>query len=153
MKFDVSVKKDKKAGTVTLSMTVPHEELKPFFDKAIGIHAKEGEVPGFRKGKVPRPRLIAHFGDKVMNDFALRLLVCEASEEALKKKKIAASGRVHIDLTPLEDDKPIEFTVTCKLAEKGEESEMELPWPQVGVSEDDEDRPYGAAPEYLRRKT
>lgn len=153
MKFDVSVKMDKKAGKATLSMTVPYEELKPIFDKAIGIHAKEGEVPGFRKGKVPRPRLIAHFGNKVMNDFALRLLACEAAEGAFEKKKIAASGRVHIDLTPLEDDKPIEFTVTCQVAEKGEEARAELPWPQVGVSEDDEDRPYGAAPEYLRRKT
>jgi len=153
LKFDVSVKEDKEAGTAILSMQVPPEELKQYFDKAIGIHAKEAEVPGFRKGKVPRPRLIAHFGDKVMREFALRLLACEAAEAAMEKEKIAASGRVHIDFTPLEDDKPIEFTVTCNVAEKGEEASAELPWPQVGVSEDDEDHPYGAAPEYLRRKT
>ena len=45
-----------------------------------------------------------------LNDFALRLLACEVAEEAFEKKKIAASGRVHIDLAVAEDDKPIEFT-------------------------------------------
>lgn len=153
MKFDVSMKKDDKAGTAILTVTVPQEELQPYKERTVGIHAKEGEVPGFRKGKAPRPRLIAHFGDKVIDEFALRLLACEATEEAMKNKKVQATGRIHIDLTPVEENKPIEFTATCTIAEAGEEAEPELPWPRVGVAEmDDDERSYGPAPAYLRRK-
>jgi len=153
VKFDVSLKKDDKAGTVILTVTVPYEELPPYRERVIGIHAKEGEVPGFRKGKAPRPRLVAHFGDKVIDEFALRLLACEATEEAIEKKKVQATGRIHIDLTPVEEKKPIEFTAKCSITETGEESEPELPWPRVGVAEmDDDERSYGPPPAYLRKK-
>ena len=153
MEFEVKMKTDKKAGTAVMTITVPNEELAPYKEKAIGIHAREGEVPGFRKGKAPRPRLVAHYGEEAINEFALRLLACEATEQALEKKKAKASGRIHIDFADTEDDKPIEITAAFSIAEAGEEGEPELPWPRVGHMDiEEEERPYGKPPDYLRRR-
>jgi trigger factor len=152
VQIEVTMKKDKKTGTSRLTITVPYEELKAYRDKAVGIHAKEGEVPGFRKGKAPMPRVIAHFSKEVIDEFALRLFACEAVEQALKEKKAKAAGKVRIDLPEVKEDKEIKFTSTFAPAEKDDEGDPELPWPRVGhLDADDDERPYGKPPMYLKR--
>jgi len=150
MEFKHALKKDEKEGKGTMELTIPYGEFGGYFDRAGAIYMKEGEVPGFRKGKAPRPRVIAHYSQDAVRDFALRLLACEAITEALEEESVSASGKVHFAFSPVEKDKPIEVTVSFNLGQPGDEPE--LPWPQVGDEGlDDEDKPYGPAPDYLRR--
>ena len=151
MEFEVKLKKDEKEGTASMELTVPYGELGAYLDRTAAVHAREGEVPGFRKGKAPRPRIIAHFGEDTIRDFAMRLLACEAFLEAIEKEEVAASGKVHFDLSPIEAEKPLMFTAGFQVGEAPED-EPELPWPRVGDADlDADDRPYGPAPDYLRR--
>jgi trigger factor len=144
------MKTEKKTGTTRLTITVPFEELKTYRNKALSIHAKEGDVPGFRKGKAPMPRVAAHFGNDVINEFALRLMACEAAEQAIGEKNVDASGKVHIDLPDVKEGKPIKFTASFTKAEG--EGEPEFPWPRVGhLDAEDEEKPYGRPPMYLKR--
>ncbi len=146
-----SLEMDKENGTAEMKVTVPFEEFGAYTGRAADIYAKEGEVPGFRKGKAPRPMVIAHFGKKVIDDFALRLMACEATLEALGNEKVNATGKVHLDLPPMESGKPIEFTVNFSVGDETS-GEPELPWPHVGDDDMEEDeKPYGPAPEYLRK--
>ena len=150
MEFKVDTKTDEKAGKAVMTITCPYSEFAASVNKATDIHAKEGDVPGFRKGKAPRPRVIAHFGQDVIKDYAMRLLACEAVLEALKKETINATGKVHFAFPKLEKDKPIEFTAEITLG--GEGDEPELPWPYVGdegLTEDE--KPYGRPPDHLRK--
>jgi trigger factor len=151
MEFEHKIKKDKKTGVATLTVTVPYEEFIGYNNRAVDVYSREGEVPGFRKGKAPRPRVISHFGQKTVQDFALRFMACEVTLEAIEKEGVGASGKVHFTLPIIEKDKPIEFTATFTLGE-GTEVEPELPWPRVGDEGlEDDDKPYGLAPDYIRK--
>jgi len=150
MEFKHTLVKDEKDGKGTMELTVPYKEFGAYFDRAGAIYMKEAEVPGFRKGKAPRPMVINHYGKDAIRDFALRLLACEVITDALQMEKVNASGKVHFTISPAEKDEPIALTASFVLGQPGDEPE--LPWPQVGDEGlDNEDKPYGPAPDYLRR--
>ena len=151
MEFAVNTKIDKKAGKATMTITCPFSEYGAYVKKATDIHAKEGDIPGFRKGKAPRPMVINHYGRDTINDFAVRFLACEAVLEALKKEKINATSKVHFVLPKVEADKPIEFTADIVIGSEGDEPE--LPWPEVGDAEEEEEGKSfkKIPPDYLRK--
>ncbi|MBX6396084.1 MAG: trigger factor family protein, partial [Alicyclobacillaceae bacterium] len=65
-----------------LEVEVESEELAKALDRAFKKVVKRVTVPGFRKGKVPRPVFEARFGVEALYSDALDLLLPEAYAKA-----------------------------------------------------------------------
>ena len=55
-------------SNVSLSVTVPKEDVRSHYNEMIGEYTKEMQLPGFRKGKVPQEVLERKFGDALKDD-------------------------------------------------------------------------------------
>ena len=93
-----------------LTVEVPFEELKPSLDAAYQKIAKQINIPGFRRGKVPPQIIDRQVGrgavlDEAINDAMPRLYV-----EALQANELEPLAQPEIEITKLEDNNRIEFT-------------------------------------------
>lgn len=95
---------------VKLSVEVPFDELKPSLDKAYAAIAKQVNVPGFRKGKVPAAVIDRQFGRGVVLDEAINDALPKLYSEALRDNDLDPLAQPDIDVTKLEDGELLEFT-------------------------------------------
>ena len=95
---------------VKLTVEVPFDELKPSLDAAYGRIAKQINVPGFRKGKVPARVIEQRFGRGVVLEEAVNDALPKAYDEAIRENAIMPVGRPEIDVTELEDGASLTFT-------------------------------------------
>jgi trigger factor len=99
-------------------------------------------VPGFRKGKVPRVIFEKRFGVEALYQDALDILLPEAYEAAVKETGIEPVDRPEIDIEQLEKGKPLIFkaTVTVKPEVKlGEYKGLEVEEKDFSVKPEDVD--------------
>ncbi|CAM5217885.1 Trigger factor OS=Ureibacillus acetophenoni OX=614649 GN=tig PE=3 SV=1 [Ureibacillus acetophenoni] len=74
----MSAKWEKQEGNSgLLTIEVPVEEVNKAIDKAFAKVVKEINVPGFRKGKMPRQLFEKRFGVEALYQDALEILVPE----------------------------------------------------------------------------
>ena len=107
---------------VKLTVEVPFEELTGSFEAAYATIAKQVNVPGFRKGKVPARVLEQRFGRAVILEEAINDALPKAYDEAIRTNNIAPVGRPEVDVTSMADGQALEFT-----AEVDVRPEFELP--------------------------
>lgn len=74
---------------------------------------KKTSIPGFRKGKAPRPVLERYLGKESLFEDALNNLLPEAYEKAIKEQEIEAYAQPQIEVTQID---PLIFKVTVPLA-------------------------------------
>jgi trigger factor len=86
------------------------EEVRREFDKHYKELQKELELPGFRKGKVPRTVLKRRFGKDMEADLA-REMAGEMLEEALAEKKLRPVGEPAVESMSIEEGQPFRFVV------------------------------------------
>lgn len=92
-----------------LEVEVESEELAKALDRAFKKVVKRVTVPGFRKGKVPRPVFEARFGVEALYSDALDLLLPEAYAKAVQEAQIEPVAQPEIDVIQLEKGKPFIF--------------------------------------------
>jgi len=85
-----------------LSIEVEPEEMDQALDKAYRRLVKKVMVPGFRKGKAPRPMLERHIGRESLVSEAFDQMVPELYEQALKEQEIDAIGQPDMEIEQLE---------------------------------------------------
>ncbi|MDO8716027.1 MAG: trigger factor [Dehalococcoidales bacterium] len=85
-----------------LTIEVDKAEVEESLDQAYRRLVKRANVPGFRKGKAPRPILERHVGREKLLENALDSLIPEAYEKALKEEGIEAIGQPQIEVTQTE---------------------------------------------------
>lgn len=133
-------------SAVSLSLTVSADEVRTQYDELIANYAKNIQIPGFRKGKVPRSVLENKFGDSLKAEASGRIME-KAVHEAFEAEDIPLTERPLPYSTPEVQEEPeldlgkdLKFTVkydvfpTVKVPEwKGVEVEV----PAVEVSADD----------------
>jgi trigger factor len=107
---------------VKLTVEVPFDELQPSLDAAYGRIAKQVNVPGFRKGKVPARIIEQRFGRGAVLEEAVNEALPMAYEEALRANDVVPVGRPEIDVTELKDGESLTFT-----AEVDVRPEFDLP--------------------------
>lgn len=100
---------------VKLTVEVPFEELQPSLDAAYGKIAKQVNVPGFRKGKVPARIIEQRFGRGVVLEEAVNEALPKAYDQALRDNEIVPVGRPEIDVTELEDGQSLTFTAEVEI--------------------------------------
>ncbi len=105
-----------------LTVEVPFEELKPSLDAAYQKIAKQINVPGFRRGKVPPQVIDRQVGRAVVLDEAVNDVLPKAYMEALTENSLTPLAQPDIEVTKFEDNEGLEFT-----AEVDVKPEINLP--------------------------
>ncbi|MQA04312.1 MAG: trigger factor [Streptosporangiales bacterium] len=107
---------------VKLTVEVSFEELKPSLDKAYRDVAKQVNIPGFRRGKVPPAIIDQRLGRGVVLEQAIQDAVPRAYGEALREENVRPLGQPELDIKEFAEDAPLSFT-----AEVDTRPEFELP--------------------------
>ena len=71
------------ASEAHIQISVDADKMEEGFEYAYRKIVKEVSIPGFRRGRVPRQLLEAHYGKEVLFQDALEYIVPLAYEEAL----------------------------------------------------------------------
>ena len=93
-----------------LTVEVPFEELKPSLDAAYQKIAKQINVPGFRRGKVPPAVIDRQVGRGPVLDEAINAVVPQQYMAALQEHDLEPLAQPEIEVTKLEDNELLEFT-------------------------------------------
>ncbi|PHK50954.1 trigger factor [Staphylococcus edaphicus] len=101
---------EKKEGNEgVLSVTVPAEKVDKAIDQAFKKVVKQINVPGFRKGKVPRPIFEQRFGVEALYQDAVDILLPEAYGEAIDETGIKPVDQPEINVTSIEKGSEMTF--------------------------------------------
>ena len=99
-------------SSVKLTVTVSVDGAEKAYNDLLGKYGKNAQIPGFRKGKVPKDVLIRKFGEGIKHEAAADL-IDSALQEALKDVKENPLSQPSLeDLPAIELGKPYVFTVT-----------------------------------------
>jgi trigger factor len=81
---------------VGLEIEVPAAEVKSYYEKSIQDLVKNANIPGFRKGKVPRQIILQRFGADRIKAMAAEDLMQKTMPAAVKQEAIEAIGNYQI---------------------------------------------------------
>jgi trigger factor len=123
-----------------LTVEVSAEKVNEGLDEAFKKVVKQVNVPGFRKGKMPRPLFEKRFGIESLYEETINILLPEAYEEAIEETGIEPVDRPSIDVEQIEKGKNFIFkaTVTVKPEVKlGEYKGLEVEDIDTDVTDED----------------
>lgn len=104
---------EKKEGNEgLLTVTVPAEKVNKALDQAFKKVVKQINVPGFRKGKVPRPIFEQRFGVEALYQDAIDILLPDAYGEAIDETDIKPVAQPEVSVTQIEKGKDFIFEAT-----------------------------------------
>ncbi len=110
---------------VTIESSTVNEKLDEIYNKTV----QELDVPGFRKGKVPRSFVKARFGDDVFYEDAQNELVEEYLPEALKENGIDPVSQPETEIVDFERDEDFTFEASVEVMpelELGDYTDVEI---------------------------
>ena len=93
-----------------LTVEVPFAELQPSLDAAYRRIAKQVNIPGFRKGKVPPPVIDRQVGRGAVLDEAINDALPKLYVQALQDNDLVPLAQPEIAITRLEDNETLEFS-------------------------------------------
>src|SRR5205823_6760124 len=102
---------------MVLEIEVEEERVQRALDQAYQRIVNRINVPGFRRGRAPRPLVERMVGREAILEDAVEHLVPQAYEDALKEQQIQAAGRPSLEVTSTE---PLQFKATVPLEPKVE---------------------------------
>ena len=100
---------------VKLEIEVAAPDVDTALARAYRKVVKTINLPGFRKGKVPRRILESRFGPEVLHEEALEILVPLAYEEALSEADIDPINHPEFELIQVEEGKPLLFNAVVEV--------------------------------------
>jgi trigger factor len=106
----------KENNIVTLKIEVDAETFEKGIQQAYTKNRNKFNIPGFRKGKVPRKIIELNYGVGVFYEDAINIVFPEAYDKAIEEHKLEPVDRPVIDVDEIEKGKPVVFTaeVTVK---------------------------------------
>lgn len=111
MSMDLSVKWEKQEGNNgLLTVEVTAEEVAKGLDQAFKKVVKQINVPGFRKGKMPRPMFEKMYGVESLFQDALDIILPHAYGHAVEDAGIDPVDQPEIDIVTMEKGQPLVFT-------------------------------------------
>lgn len=128
---------------VELKVEIEPERVNKALDQAYNKVVKDVEIPGFRKGKVPRKILEAKYGEEVLHKDALDILIPRAYQEAVKAAEIEPVDQPDIDDFYIAKDEPATFTAVVEVkpeVELGEYTGQSVEKDEVEVTEEEIDQ-------------
>jgi trigger factor len=104
---------EKNQGVLTIE--VEADKVSVGLDKAFKKVSAKANIPGFRKGKVPRSIFEAKFGVESLYQDALDILLPEAYTQAVKETGIDPIDRPEVDVLQMEKGQPLKFTAKVEV--------------------------------------
>lgn len=101
-----------------ITFTISQDKIKPALDKAFNKIKKDLTAPGFRKGHMPRPVFNQKFGEEVLYEDALNIVLPEAYEAAVTELGLDVVAQPKIDVVAMEKGK--EWTLSAEVVTKPE---------------------------------
>lgn len=112
----MSVKVEKlEKSMAKLTVEVSAEEFEAAIEKAYHKNKNKMSVPGFRKGKVPRPMIEKMYGKEVFYEDAANFIIPSAYEKAYEECGEEIVSSPSVDVVQMEAGKPFIFTATVAL--------------------------------------
>lgn len=124
-----------------LKIEIPKEKIEDEWQKQLSEVSRKTNLPGFRKGKVPRKLLERKFGDQI-KDEVKRAVVSESYQQAVEGNKLSPIGDPNVGDIDLELGKPLKLEITLEVLptfELGEYKGMQLKKKPVSVTDEDID--------------
>ena len=109
---------NKETNRGVLTFTISQEQIKPELDRVFNSVKKTLNVPGFRKGHLPRPVFNQRFGEKALYQDTLNALLPAAYEAAVKEAEIEVVAQPQFDVASME--KGQDWTITAEVVTKPE---------------------------------
>ncbi len=139
----MSAKWEKQEGNQgVLTIEVSPEEFNRGLDQAFKKVVKDVQIPGFRKGKVPRKIFENRFGVESLYQDAVDIILPDAYSKAVEETGIEPIEQPEVDIEEIEQGKDLIFTakVTVKPeATLGEYKGLEVEEQSVDVTDEDVD--------------
>ncbi|PWJ48337.1 trigger factor [Faecalicatena contorta] len=95
---------------VKLTIEVPAEDVEKALQASYLKQRKQMNLPGFRKGKVPRQMIEKMYGPEVFYDEAANQIIPEAYSKAYDECELELVSQPQIDVVQMEKGKPFIFT-------------------------------------------
>ena len=109
--------KETNAYTRELFVSVPWTELEEHFDGVVSHFKKNVKLPGFRKGKVPRNKVLQQFGAEIEADFAQQS-VERYYAQALDEQALHPVNRAEVKDLDFTRGNELSFTVIFEVEPK-----------------------------------
>ncbi|HOV78879.1 MAG TPA: trigger factor [Bacillota bacterium] len=129
-------------NTVLLEIEIDAEQFSQAVEKAYRKLVKNVNVPGFRKGKTPRPILERYIGKGALLEEAMDFLVPESYLQAVKDTGIEPVDKPKFEVVQAEEGKPVVFKATVQVKPEvklGRYKGLEVTKPSTEVTDEDVD--------------
>jgi trigger factor len=136
-------------SNISLSVTVPKEDVRSQYNGMIEEYTKEMQLPGFRKGKVPREVLERKYGDALKDD-ALGRVMESVLQEIFKEESLPRSEKPLPYSTPelqgkpeFDLDKDLQFSVIYDVLPEvkiGQWKGLKVEYPYAEIEKKDIDK-------------
>lgn len=99
---------DKKENNkVSFNMEIPKEDFEKGLQKAYLKNRGHFNIPGFRKGKVPRKIIEMNYGEEIFYEDAINVVLPEAYDKAILELELEPVDSPEVDIEEIEKDKPV----------------------------------------------
>lgn len=129
----------KEKNQVLLEVEVETQRFEAAYDKAYRKVAQQVNIPGFRKGKAPRPVVERHVGPEYLKQEALEVLIPEVYSSAVEQEKLEPIAEPRFELVKAEKNEPVIFKATVEVRPEvklGQYTDIEISYPAVNVTEE-----------------
>lgn len=100
---------------IMLEIEVEKDKVDSAFEATYKELAKAAKIPGFRKGKAPKPVLQQYLDEDKVKERAAERLIEPAYAEALKETKLEPFGAGSLEMVKFEAGEPLVFKATVPL--------------------------------------
>ncbi len=132
--------KERENGKITLEVALEAEEFQKAINKTAKKLAHKVNIPGFRKGKVPKKILESFVGSEALCAEAVDEILPSTYIKAIEQEKIEPIDQPNIDLVQFEEGKDLIFTAEIPVkpdVELGEYKGIEVEYTPKKVDEKD----------------
>jgi len=100
---------------VELEVEIPQDEVDRQFDRTLARVAREVQLPGFRKGRVPKQMVLSRFGEDYVLGETLQDALPEWYEAALSQNDVDAVSQPELDMGELQRGTAFTFKATVQV--------------------------------------
>jgi FKBP-type peptidyl-prolyl cis-trans isomerase (trigger factor) len=103
-------------GTVSVTLTIPHDSVKKARADVVKEMATQADLPGFRKGKAPEKLVEEKLNPDSVREEILKKILPQVYMEAIEEHKLKPIMNPKLHVEKIEDDKDWVVTaLTCEL--------------------------------------
>ncbi|TVR20073.1 MAG: trigger factor [Nitriliruptor sp.] len=128
---------------VKLTVEVEPKRVKQAFDRAARELAKQVDIPGFRKGKVPRRLLEQRFGAGVIAQTAMEDALSSYYAEAVEAEDLQPIAQPEVDVETFDETEGCVFTATVEVRpdfDPPDHTGIGVSFPEWDVDDDEVDQ-------------